>query len=70
VVSTDCTADVAFLFIEQLLSALEFYILILLDVLLLDLLQNSRVLAIESVLSLVQVIAIYILNGRVSWKLN
>ena len=69
-VSTDCTADVAFLFIEQLLSALEFYILILLDVLLLDLLQNSRVLAIESVLSLVQVIAIYILNGRVSWKLN
>jgi|TARA_B110000285_G_C14949666_1_gene526121 hypothetical protein len=70
VVSTDCAADVAFLFIEQLLSALEFYILILLDVLLLDLLQNSRVLAIESVLSLVQVIAIYILNGRVSWKLN
>ena len=69
-VSTDCAADVAFLFIEQLLSALEFYILILLDVLLLDLLQNSRVLAIESVLSLVQVIAIYILNGRVSWKLN
>ena len=69
-VSTDRAADVAFLFIEQLLSALEFYILILLDVLLLDLLQNSRVLAIESVLSLVQVIAIYILNGRVSWKLN
>jgi hypothetical protein len=70
VVSTDRTADVAFLFIEQLLSALEFYILILLDVLLLNLLQNSRVLAVESVLSLVQVIAIYILNVRVSWKLN
>jgi len=69
VVSTDCTADVAFLFIQQLLSALEFYILILLDVLLLNLLQNSRVLAVESVLSLVQVIGIYILNGRVSWKL-
>jgi len=70
VVSADCTADVAFLFIKQLLSALEFYILILLDVLLLNLLQNSRVLAVESVLSLVQVIAIYILNVRVSWKLN
>jgi len=70
VVSTDCTADVAFLFIEQLLSALEFYILILLDVLLLNLLQNSRVLAVKSVLSLVQVIAIYILNVRLSWKLN
>jgi len=70
VVSTDCTADVAFLFIQQLLSALEFYILILLDVLLLNLLQNSRVLAVESVLSLVQVIGIYILNGRVSWKLG
>jgi hypothetical protein len=70
VVSTDRAADVAFLFIEQLLSALEFYILILLDVLLLNLLQNSRVLAVESVLSLVQVIAIYILNVRVSWKLN
>ena len=69
-VSTDRAADVAFLFIEQLLSALEFYILILLDVLLLNLLQNSRVLAVESILSLVQVIAIYILNVRVSWKLN
>ena len=69
-VSADRTADVAFLLIKQVLSALEFYILILLDVLLLNLLQNSRVLAVESILSLVQIIAIYILNVRGSWKLT